>query len=87
MQPIPKLAEKLAIEYGELQEAVEQWDEIPDIIYYLSCLCLQVDAELQERGVTWEQSKAATLAKYAMRATQPKDIEAERQAIFAAIEN
>lgn len=93
LQPVGKLKEKLIEEYRELAETTHAWDEIPDVTYYTACLVLQGDAFAQSMlqgtlllfGETLARAEAATLAKYRLRATQPKDIIAERAAIMAAL--
>lgn len=95
LQDINTIFDKFNRECQELEEADEQWDEIPDIIYYATCAYIQgsphllraMPHRLKMDGVTVEQAKAATLAKYRLRAAgHPKNIEVERAAIMAAIE-
>ena len=99
LQDIEMLHIKFMRELKELEEADEQWDELPDVGYYTACMQIvapndayAVDAlrwlsqEIEIRSITPPQLEAGTLAKYRMRAIQPKDIEAERKAILAAIE-
>src|SRR5690348_2822710 len=94
LQPVATLAQKFDAEMVELAEADHAWDELPDVTYYAACLWLQGDEsripalkEVQAIfGVTMAQLERATLAKYRLRAKQPKDILVERAAILAAIQ-
>lgn len=92
MQPVDTLWRKFRGEVEEYHEASEKWDEIPDLVYYATCLHGQGDSsalselrQLVPASVSAEQLMAGTLAKYRMRATQPKNIELERAAILAAV--
>jgi hypothetical protein len=89
------LHEQFVREKQELATAAEKWDEIPDLIYYATCLIAwgenaalcEVEYDLlPKHRVSVQQVKAACLAKYHLRAAGiPKDIEAERQAIIEAV--
>jgi hypothetical protein len=80
-------------------EGGEVWDELPDLCYYIACMIIKAAGSQDERvnwakrflltakpeGVTRKQLEAGTLAKYRLRARQPKDIVAERTAILEAV--
>lgn len=97
LQDVHTLHRKLTQEWRELDEAEEQWDEWPDVMYYTSQLLIQASLgsdhmlqalliEIAKRGITLSQLERGTLAKYRLRASgQPKDIEKERSAILSAI--
>lgn len=99
LQSCDILFRKFKAEEQELAETSFnlKWDEIPDIVYYATCLLAQGENHTIDRvehvllplyNVTVAQAKAATLAKHRRRAAgYIKDIEAERAAILAAIEN
>lgn len=80
---------------AELPFAENAWDELPDVMYYAVCLAAYdmpyalndlTQHVLPRYNVMMEQVQAACLAKYRRRAAgMPKDIEAERAAILAAI--
>lgn len=95
LQDINMIFDKFNHELEELDEAVEKWDEIPDVVYYAACAAAQGSSHLlramphrlKTYGVSVEQAKAACLAKYRLRAAgEPKNIERERAAILAAIQ-
>lgn len=96
---IKGLRVKFKGELDELRAAANFWDELPDIVYYAACLqerkgeapvlakfaLVTVARECIDRGASWQEMEAATLAKYRRRAAGlPKDIEAEREAITTA---
>lgn len=95
LQSRETLLAKYQAEKRELAEAANIWDEIPDVVYYATCLLawgeagafLDMKADvLPLYEVSHKQAKAACLAKYARRANgEPKNIEAERAAIMAAL--
>ncbi|SRR6266702_1408254 len=95
MLPAKVLRSKFFVECRELAEASNIWDEIPDVMYYATCLvaygqnyCLGVLKKeiLPQYGITIGQAKKACLAKYRLRAAgEPKNIEKERAAVMAAI--
>jgi|SRR5712671_2296187 len=91
------LIEKYKREKQELAESPHPEEELPDVVYYATCLAahgiyefLQVVQEiiLPEYPYSQAQIEAATLAKYKIRAGGPnsKDFERERQAINAALQ-
>lgn len=93
LQPVSLLHDKFEQELSELETASEFWDELPDVTYYAACLFLQGEDVMKRLAVlalrykvTLNMLETATLAKYQRRAAgHPKDIQAERHAIFAAL--
>ena len=95
LQAPDTLYSKFVAECEELAEAEVIWDEIPDVVYYATCLIAwgenyalsQVEYELLPKyRVSIPDAKAACLAKYRLRAADnPKNILAERAAVLAAI--
>ena len=61
LEPFPVILSKLEREWQEFEEADEQWNELPDVAYYLIKLLLAFRSELDRRGVTEEQIVAGLL--------------------------
>ncbi len=95
LQSSATLYQKFLAERDELTAAEIIWDEIPDVVYYATCLIAWgenyalsvVEQELLPKyQVSIQEAKSACLAKYRLRAAgNPKNFEKERAAVLAAI--
>jgi hypothetical protein len=103
IQPVKAIQAKLEREQTELTEAIDYktpldaWSEVADIVYYATqmfahnCDEIQLHSNIRnasyETALTVQQAYICALAKYRLRAHNPKNFARENEAIASALAN